>query len=107
MAIIQGIEDQVMVCSLGPETGSVLSAECPRADVSLVKAILEQLYYADKRTNWHVEMANDNIAIRTDRHPTFCYLSSVASLGKGMATLKGRPIRHIGRELLERIEAGI
>lgn len=105
--MIQGIEDQVMVVSLGPDTASVLSAECPRADVSMVKAILQELYYADRHTNWHIEMSNDNIAIRTDKHPTYCYLSSVKSLGKGMATMKGRPIKHIARELLERIEAGV
>lgn len=102
---MQGIEDQVTICCLGPETGSTLSADCPSADSSVAKSILEHLYYADRRTNWHLEISNGNIAIRTDRHPTFCYLTSIPSLGKGYTGKGPRSIKSIGRGMIEQLEA--
>jgi hypothetical protein len=78
-----------------------LTADAPRAELGLARAVLEQLHTAVRRVSWHVDIQDGMLTIHTDRHTTFSYRMPLSDLSKGQ-----KNIRSIGCELIERIEAG-
>ena len=104
----QSTVDQVMATAQ-TDSGSLLVAECPRTELRVARAILEQLYNVHRRVNWHVEIRGGVCIIACDKAPNYGYTVNLANLGKGYTGGAGlRPsVRKIGLELLERIEAGV
>ena len=51
--MIQSTVEQVMATAQ-TDSGSLLVAECPRTELRVARAILEQLYNVHRRVNWHV-----------------------------------------------------
>ena len=106
--MIQSTDEQVMTTAT-TDSGSLLVAECPRTELRIARAILEQLYCAHRLVNWHVEIRGGVCIIACDKAPNYGYTVNLANLGKGYTGGSGlRPsVRKIGLELLERIEAGV
>ena len=106
--MIQSTEEQIMTTAT-TDSGSLLVAECPRTELRIARAILEQLYNVHRRVNWHVEIRGGMCIIACDKAPNYGYTVSLANLGKGYTGGSGlRPsVCMIVLELLERIEAGV
>jgi hypothetical protein len=102
--MIQGMRDKVSIAGFVRDgnRNTFLSADAPRVEMNTAKEILRKLYESAPGTGWHVDIQSEVVTIHCNLHDTYAYRCPLRSLGKGLFRVK-----HIGREMVERIQAGV